>query len=250
MQENVHAGHRERMKSRALNNIDSMDDYELLEVLLYSVISRQDVNPVSHRLILYFGSLDGVFNAKKEELLSVKGVGDKIASYILTVGEIYKRAKSQEKPQEKKWKSFGDVKSAVIKMFENCDTEHFTILLLDKSFALIRKIDFSNGNVSSISPDFRDLSAIIAMTKPFYAVISHNHPSGNIAPSIDDDISTAKLNNLCEVHGVELVDHIIVGKDSAYSYRSSMEHRLEIIKTNIGNKHISEDLKEYFSYGR
>ena len=75
MYSNLHEGHRSRMIKRLLNDADNLSDHELLEVLLYPVIPRKDVNPLAHKLILVFGSLKNVFYADEKQLLSVTGVG-------------------------------------------------------------------------------------------------------------------------------------------------------------------------------
>ena len=131
-------------------------------------------------------------------------------------------------------------------MFEGLLEERFVILLLDKNFMLLNKMVFEGSNDYSVSVDFKDVTAAIALAKPRYAVIAHNHTSGNVLPSLNDDVSTARLNNLCEIHGVELVEHVIVANNQAFSYHNSPEHRLEIIKNNIGSKHIEKDLKEFY----
>ena len=66
----------------------TFDSYELLEMLLYHAIPYKDTNPVSKKLLERFGSLEGVFDAKREELLSVDGIGDAVADLILSVAEI------------------------------------------------------------------------------------------------------------------------------------------------------------------
>ena len=58
------------------------DTYEILEMLLYSVIPYKDTNPVAKRLLYAFGSLEGVFSASKDELVGVQGIGDRAAELI------------------------------------------------------------------------------------------------------------------------------------------------------------------------
>ena len=71
----VHGGHRARMKEKLMLFGDQIfDDHELLEMLLYHAIPMRDTNPIAHRLLAVFGSVEGVFSATKEELMSVEGV--------------------------------------------------------------------------------------------------------------------------------------------------------------------------------
>ena len=84
----IHKGHRQRMRSKLIRNSDRVfDTYELLEMLLYHVIPYKDTNPISKNLLNAFGSLDGVLHASKDELLGVEGVGERVAELILSVSE-------------------------------------------------------------------------------------------------------------------------------------------------------------------
>ena len=73
-------GHRERLRRRFRSEgLDNFEPHEVLELLLFYVIPRGNVNHIGHRLISHFGSLSGVFNAKYEELMTVEGVGEQAA---------------------------------------------------------------------------------------------------------------------------------------------------------------------------
>ena len=72
----VHDGHRDRMKQRFLEHgLDNFSDHEVLELLLYYVIPRGDVNPLAHRLLDHYGSLRAVFDADPSDLQKISGVG-------------------------------------------------------------------------------------------------------------------------------------------------------------------------------
>ena len=69
----LHAGHRERLRSRFLENgLDTMENHVALELLLFYSIPRGDTNPVAHRLIEKFGSLSAALDAPYEELLETE----------------------------------------------------------------------------------------------------------------------------------------------------------------------------------
>ncbi|MBO2528099.1 MAG: hypothetical protein CW335_08050, partial [Clostridiales bacterium] len=70
----VHDGHRSRKKEQFRNHgLDAFADHEVLELLLYYAVPRRDTNPIAHRLMERFGSLDAVFSAPIEELEKVEG---------------------------------------------------------------------------------------------------------------------------------------------------------------------------------
>ena len=87
MSENVHEGHRARIRaSYRERGLDGMADHEVLELLLTYVIPRRDVNPIAHRLISVFGSLSNVMNAAPQELMRVDGIGEQAALPVVTDG--------------------------------------------------------------------------------------------------------------------------------------------------------------------
>ena len=81
----VHEGHRSRKKEQfRAHGLDAFADHEVLELLLYYAVPRQDTNPIAHRLMQKFGSLEAVFSADRETLEEVEGVGEN-ASTLLTL---------------------------------------------------------------------------------------------------------------------------------------------------------------------
>lgn len=85
----IHQGHRQRMRRRFKENSARIfDTYELLEMLLYHVVSYKDTNPIAKELIAKFGNADAVLSATKEELMLVPGVGERVADYIIALGKV------------------------------------------------------------------------------------------------------------------------------------------------------------------
>ena len=85
-----HSGHRKRMRERFLRDgIDSLQDHEVLELLLFYAIPRQDTNELAHRLLTKFRTLSGVFDAPIEELKRVEGIGGTTAVFLKTYPEVF-----------------------------------------------------------------------------------------------------------------------------------------------------------------
>ena len=88
----VHDGHRARKKEQfRTHGLDAFADHEVLELLLYYAIPRADTNPIAHRLIERFGSLDGVFSASVSELSQVEGVGESAATLLALLMPLCRR---------------------------------------------------------------------------------------------------------------------------------------------------------------
>lgn len=93
MSENdLHTGHRERLRKRFLEEgLDSFEDHQLLELLLFHAIPRGDTNPVAHRLMKRFGSLSAVLEADTKDVSGVEGVGEKAAAFLSMIHQVTRR---------------------------------------------------------------------------------------------------------------------------------------------------------------
>ena len=151
-----------------------------------------------------------------------------MATQILLVSQIVKRVLNEQKTKEYYLINFASAKEYLFGVFNGLKHEKFVILLLNKKYKLLANVEYSNEDVNSVKAEVPDLVQAINIHKPTYAIVAHNHPSGNVMPSEQDDITTKKLNVLLELHDVNLFDHIIVSGDKAYSY--NQENKIEEIK--------------------
>ena len=218
--ENLHEGHRSRLKAKFLEHPSILSDHELLEVLLYGAIPRIDTNKIAHRLLKTFGSLSNVFSASEKELMSVDGIGKNSAISIMIVGNLAERL-IKERINSKKIRMFSyyENREEIIKDFAGLYEEKVIIYLLDNKFRKISSVTFEDREKFSVKLDIPELAKAVAIYKPKYAIVAHNHPSGKTDPSEDDDFTTQKLSLLCSIHGVNLVDHVIVAGKNTFSYR-------------------------------
>ena len=225
--ENVHKGHRQRMIERCKINSGALLDHELLEVLLYPIIPRVNTNPIAHRLISTFGSIEKVFSAGISELMAVSGVGEKVATQINVIGALIGRVNDKTDKSESLW-CFEAVKKHVEKHFKDKTEEKFLLFLLDKKYVKLATVEFDDGDVVSIKADVKKVANALLTYKPQNVLLTHNHASGIAQPSEQDDLATKKLNLICMAHGINLVDHVIYAKGNTFSYVSS--GRLDKIK--------------------
>jgi DNA repair protein RadC len=239
MEGNLHSGHRERMMEKFVNAPDGMASHELLEILLFSVMPRKDTNALAHKLLLAFGDLDRLFSASPKELMAVDGVGKRIASHIASFGKIMDLVLKRQKPSVV-FDSFDRNKAYVIDLLSGLVKEKFYIILIDKDCKEITKIEFTSFNELAVEVDTSSLARAIAVNTPRHALICHNHTSSSLIPSRADDIATAKIYMLCKIHGVNLIDHIIVSGKHAYGY--FIDGRLKNIKDKVDSDDFSKKI--------
>ncbi len=229
------------MEEKVLNNVDALLEHELLEVLLFSFIPRKDTNELSHLLLRTFGSINNILHADPEKLKSVNGIGDKVASKLILIGKIFDKINDID-TNVSTITSFNNNKNDFINYFKGLKHEKFIIILLDERYRKITTLNFFDKNKTSVTGDIPEIITAFAVNKPTFAIIAHNHPSGILTPSTTDDITTAKINLMCNLHNVTLIDHIVVTKDNAYSYH--IDGRLQHIKDEYNFEKFFHKIKE------
>ncbi|MCQ2398906.1 MAG: hypothetical protein MJ072_00175 [Clostridia bacterium] len=232
---------------------ETFSDHELLEILLYSVIRRQDTNALAHRILLYFKDLKSVFEADVNDLKKIDGVGDKVAMHIKTVGLIMTRAEISAKSEFFKPRSnLHSVIGDVTAFFQGETEERFVCFFLDERYRMINYVECTSHDAYSVNIDIKLIVDALAISKPTYAIIAHNHPTGSVKPSNDDDVSTVKLYMTFSLHGVQLTDHLIVGHNKYFSYfkEGRMQHIKDTYKLDTLIKKSFDEHQKSLEYYR
>ncbi|MBO5714098.1 MAG: RadC family protein [Clostridia bacterium] len=228
----IHVGHRERMLERFAKYPDSLNDHEILEIILYNLVPRKDTNPLAHKLIRAFGNLKNVFSASVSELMTIEGVGKKIANGIFLLGTAYSRAYSQKDTlSNKRWQTPEVIESSLRQLISGYKTEKMVMVLLNGNFQKITHLSFEDNEKSSVAMDLPELVSAMVINKPRYVIVAHNHPSGFARPSLQDDVTTKKMCVFCEVYGAIFADHLILTSNESFSYFRT--GRLEYIKNEF-----------------
>ncbi|MBQ3234932.1 MAG: hypothetical protein IJA97_02110 [Clostridia bacterium] len=231
--ENVHAGHRERLREKFNTGKELFKEHELLELLLGYSIARKDTNALAHNLISRFGSLNGVLSAPTELLKQVDGVGERTASLISLVGYV-STLNQKEKKEKTKLNNIATVKELAIELFKGLDHEVFYMFYLDQQKRILGSTLLDDGNIEKVGLDFDKFTKSILVYKPKSVIVLHNHFAKYPYPSEADDQATAKICAFLNFHKVSLFDHVIVSGEEIYSY--FYDNRLQSIKQHIKDK--------------
>ena len=237
--ENLHAGHRARLVEKFLKNPELFSDHEILEILLFYALPRKDTNALAHKFLKTFGDLNGVLNASTEQLKSVDGSGDRVATFLMLFKKTLERVNNLKK-KEVYMQNYQQTIDVVVPFFDNMRTETFVMFLLDKNFKLLAKASFCDNKEASVGADLPELISAFNIHKPTYAIMAHNHPSNNPLPSKEDFLTTKKIFVLCELNGVALIDHVIVSGKKTYSFR--FEGHIEKFEKTVKLNNIFDNL--------
>jgi DNA repair protein RadC len=106
-------------------------------------------------------------------------------------------------------------------IMQDLDVEEFWVLFLNQNHRLIKKIRISHGGLSEVSVDLRIIMREAVLANATIMAVCHNHPSGSISPSRQDDALTESIRRACEVMRIRLMDHLIIVDGSYFSYHES-----------------------------
>ena len=210
MEKDVHTGHRARFKDRyRKEGVDSFQDHELLEMILYFGIPYRNTNETAHLLLNKFGSLSGVLEATFEDLITVKGVGENTATLINFIPDISRRY-IMDKQGSNKVFTEEDIREYCINHFIGATSEHTEMLLFDAKMHMIGHVKVFDGTLcaSGVTPE--KLGEYIYSFRACNFVLTHNHPGGNTEPSYEDLCVTREVYLVMKAMNKHMTEHFIV----------------------------------------
>lgn len=208
---NIHTGHRQRMKRRFLEyGLENFDDVNVLELLLFFTKPQGDTNPLAHALLDRFGSLNAVLEAGPEELMKVDGIKENAATLLRLIPAISRRYLIGKTPQGEPMDTVAAAGRYLLPYFAYEKDEVVYTLLLDARRRLISCQEVGRGVVNAAEIRARQLVSLVLEKNASYVILAHNHLSGVLVPSREDDLTTRQLRSALNLVGVELCDHLII----------------------------------------
>ena len=165
--ENIHKGHRQRLKARFIDEgLEHFSDINILEMLLFYSVPQRDTNEMAHRLLDVFKTLDGVFDASVDELKTVDGITEHSAVLINFVAQCYTRY-SQSKLLKKSVcidsaSSAGEFAAATLM---NKTNECFLVICLNSKLELVHHEILFEGCVDRATVDTRRIAELALRKK-------------------------------------------------------------------------------------
>lgn len=198
---------------------ESLDEAELLAILIGSGNTKESAVDLMKRILSdHFNSLTALGRMTLEELMSYKGIGEAKAISIIAACELGKR-RMKEKVEEL------DVVSSSEELYAyfhprmmDLTVEQCHVLMLDTKHHPIGYKVISSGGIAGTPVDVRVVMRQVLLSGATGFAFCHNHPSGSPTPSREDNQLTDKLYEASRAVGLNMLDHVIVGLGSYYSY--------------------------------
>ena len=214
----VHEGHRQRLKNKFnKQGLETFEEHEILELLLFYSLSRKDTNEIAHHLIDRFGSLKGVFEADILELEQVEGLGNHSATLIRMMPEIARRY-FLSTTGSVRLKTINDAGTFIKSILFGKPNEELFVFCLDMRYKLIHYEKIAEGSIDSLVAYPRKIVACALRSNASHIILAHNHPTGQTKPSSKDIETTIQVLEAIKPIGIELVDHIVCADNQFYSF--------------------------------
>jgi DNA repair protein RadC len=214
-------GHRDRLRERFLKSgTDGVQDYELLEMILFSAIPRRDVKPLAKDLLKEFGSLSGVVNAGIIDLQKVKGMSENAAVLFRTIQALTQKMMVNDllqKPILSSWQKLVDY--CYVAMAHE-KREQFRVLFLNRKNQLIADEVLQTGTIDQAPVYPREIVKRALDLGATAMILVHNHPSGDPTPSDSDITMTEEIIRAAAALEIIVHDHLIISRNGYSSFKS------------------------------
>lgn len=221
--EHNHWGHRQRLKDKVRKfGLSSLQEHEILELVLTYSIPFKDTNSLAHKLIDTFGSINGVLNTEYEILKSVSGIGEETALFLSILSSFVGMCNNYKIKKKKiMLNSIVDAIAYFRTNFEIKQTETLYVLSLSSTGELLSTTNIDGLKDNEVSISLKKIGRLINTDNVHGIILIHTHPNGMALPSNNDIDFTKTVYDLCLASGVVLYDHLIFNETSHYSFISN-----------------------------
>lgn len=198
---------------------EALSNAELLAILIGSGSAKESAVDLMKRVLNDCkNNLNTLGKKTIHELCDYNGIGEAKAISILAACELGKRRQKEKPEQRPDLGSATRVYNEMHPQLQDLDVEEFWALLLNQHFRLIKKVCISHGGITEVSVDIRIILREAILANATILAVCHNHPSGNLTPSRQDDELTRSIKKACDVMRIHFMDHVIITDGQYYSY--------------------------------
>ena len=203
----------------AAQGAEALSNAELLAILIGSGNTDESAVELMKRILNSCNnSLNTLGKMSIRELMTFKGIGEAKAITILAACELGKRRQREQPEQRPELSTATRMYNYLHPRMQDLDVEEAWVLLMNQNFKLIKSLRLSHGGITETAVDVRLIIKEAVLCNATILALAHNHPSGSIRPSSEDDRLTQSVKQACDVMRIHFADHIIVADGCYYSY--------------------------------
>ena len=202
-----------------LKGVSSLSDAELIAILIGSGNNEETAVQLSQRILnSASNNLNTLGKLSIKKLMEYKGIGEAKAITIAAAMELGRRKTAAEPEKKVTIRSSKDSYQLFYPIMCDLPHEELWIALTNRQGKVIEKVKISQGGISGTNADLRIIMKAAINSACSGIILCHNHPSGNLQPSAEDDALTSRLGKAVQLMEIKLLDHIIVCDKHYYSY--------------------------------
>ncbi len=210
---------REKMASLGA---EALSNAELLAILIGSGSPKESAVELMKRILADCkNNLNTLGKMSIQELCTYNGIGEAKAISILAACELGKRRQMETPEERPDLGTATRIYNHMHPVMQDLDVEEFWVLLMNQNYRLIKKVRISHGGITETAVDIRIIMKEAVLANATILSVCHNHPSGNLKPSSQDDDLTRGIKRACELMRIHFQDHVIITDGHYYSYNES-----------------------------
>lgn len=201
---------------------EALTNAELLAILIGSGSTTESaVDLMKHVLGDCGNNLNQLGKLTVRQLTAYHGVGEAKAVTILAACELGKRRQKERALERTQLNSAVAIYDFMLPQMQDLDVEEAWVLFMNQNFKLLRCMRLSRGGITETSVDVRVVMKEALLSGATVLALCHNHPSGNVKPSTDDNRITRRVQQACELMRIHFLDHLVITDGLYYSYQES-----------------------------
>ena len=197
----------------------ALSNAELLAILIGSGSTKESAVDLMKRLLNDCNNnLNTLGKMSIHDLCQYNGIGEAKAITILAACELGKRRQMETPEERPDLGTATRIYNHMRPVMQDLDVEEFWVLLMNQNYRLIKKLRIARGGITATIVDIRLIIREAVLCNATQLVVCHNHPSGRIVPSKEDNELTQSIMNACKMMDIHFLDHVIVTDGNYYSY--------------------------------
>ncbi len=214
--------HQERPRERLMEfGKEALSNHELIAIILRTGTKECSAIELARNVYYKYQGLKALNQTTVKELTQLRGIGEAKAIQLLAALELGKRLSEEAFPKHVSFHNPQTVFNFMKHDLEMLNQEMFYALYLNAKGHLIKKQLLFVGSLSSAIVHPREVFKHAVTVSASSLIIVHNHPSGDPEPSRNDEQITTLMVNNGKLMDIEVIDHIIIGKGSYYSFKEN-----------------------------
>ncbi|MBQ8735089.1 MAG: DNA repair protein RadC [Bacteroidaceae bacterium] len=210
----------ERPREKVLRNgVSTLSKSELLAILIGSGnVDESAVELMKKVLASCNDSIAELSKLSVDDLCRFKGIGTAKAITIIAACELWKRRKTDDRDEHVKIRYSQDIYDFFYPLMCDLSVEECYVMLLNNMNKVIDRVKVGSGGYTATTVDIRCVLREALLKRATAIALCHNHPSGSLRPSQEDDKLTQNIAAACKVMNIRFLDHIIFTDRRFYSY--------------------------------